>query len=88
MSKAKGREEGFEPDSVSTAEARRFFEACSGIDAEECGFEVEFVSYWTVAAYNAERYCSEGGRVFLVGDAAHVMPPAGMSSPLSSEYVC
>ncbi|THX83534.1 hypothetical protein D6D05_03504 [Aureobasidium pullulans] len=77
VSKAKGREAGFEPDSVSEKEAREMFEACSGIEAEECGFEVDFISYWTVAAYNADEYSSKGGKVFIMGDAAHVMPPSG-----------
>ncbi|THZ63679.1 hypothetical protein D6C86_02981 [Aureobasidium pullulans] len=77
VSKAKGRETGFEPDSVFEKEAREMFEACSGIDAEECGFEVDFISYWTVAAYNADEYASKGGKVFIMGDAAHVMPPSG-----------
>lgn len=87
VTKAKGRETGFEPDSVSAAEARRLFEACSGINADECGFEVDFISYWTIAAYNAERYSSGGGRVFIMGDAAHVMPPAGMFSFFCTDMV-
>ncbi|THZ44049.1 hypothetical protein D6C90_04886 [Aureobasidium pullulans] len=77
VSKAKGRETGFEPDSVFEKEAREMFEACSGIDAEECGFEVDFISYWTVAAYNADEYTSKDAKVFIMGDAAHVMPPSG-----------
>ncbi|KAI5204384.1 hypothetical protein AUEXF2481DRAFT_27223 [Aureobasidium subglaciale EXF-2481] len=77
VSKAKGRETGFKADSVSAVEARDFFEVCSGIDADDCGFEVDFISYWTVAAYNADEYVSKGGRVFIMGDAAHVMPPSG-----------
>ena len=80
VSKAKGRETGFEPDSVSEKEAREMFEACSGIDAEECGFEVDATSYWTVAAYNADEYTSKGAKVFIMGDAAHVMPPSGKSA--------
>ncbi|KAI5272566.1 hypothetical protein E4T47_04210 [Aureobasidium subglaciale] len=77
VSKAKGRETGFEADSVSAAEARDLFKACSGIDTDDCGFEVDFISYWTVAAYNADEYVSKGGRVFIMGDAAHIMPPSG-----------
>lgn len=39
--------------------------------------EVEIIQAlpWEVAGLNAERYAQ--GRVFLVGDAAHTMPPAG-----------
>ncbi|MDA3647663.1 FAD-dependent monooxygenase [Saccharopolyspora indica] len=39
--------------------------------------EVEIIQSlpWEVAGLNAEKYSS--GRVFLVGDAAHTMPPAG-----------
>ena len=77
VAKAKGRENGFEADSVSAAEACKFFEYCSGIKAEECGLEIDSISYWTVAAYNADKYMSQGGRVFIVGDAAHVIPPTG-----------
>lgn len=35
------------------------------------------ISHWNVNAVVAERYRSPGGRVFLVGDAAHRIPPWG-----------
>ncbi|KAG9659481.1 hypothetical protein KCU64_g3827, partial [Aureobasidium melanogenum] len=71
--------EAFEPDSVSDQEARKFFEDCSGITADECGLKIDSVSYWSVAAFNAETFRGKktNSRVFIVGDAAHVMPPTG-----------
>ncbi|KAI5247622.1 hypothetical protein E4T42_05916 [Aureobasidium subglaciale] len=71
--------EGFEPDSVSEEEARAFFENCSGINADDCGLKIQFISYWSVAAYTAETFRGkkENSRVFIMGDAAHVMPPTG-----------
>lgn len=35
------------------------------------------LSHWHVNAKVAERYRSEGGRIFLVGDSAHRVPPWG-----------
>jgi len=35
------------------------------------------LSHWRVNAVVAERYRSTGGRIFLVGDAAHLVPPWG-----------
>jgi 2-polyprenyl-6-methoxyphenol hydroxylase-like FAD-dependent oxidoreductase len=66
----------FEPDSITEREARQAFYAASGMN-ESFPLEIESVSYWTVAALNAERYSSKNGRVFLAGDAAHVMPLTG-----------
>jgi hypothetical protein len=37
--------------------------------------EIESVQRWSASADTADRFSS--GRVFLVGDAAHVMPPTG-----------
>lgn len=39
--------------------------------------ELLSLSHWFVNAINAERYRSSKGRVFLVGDAAHRVPPWG-----------
>lgn len=43
------------------------------------GLEVELksISHWNINAIVAERYRSAGGRAFLVGDAAHRIPPWG-----------
>lgn len=73
---AKGRDRGFEPDSVSEDEARRYFKDATGIE-EEVSLKIDSISYWSVAAYCAERFSSTGGRTFIMGDAAHVMPPTG-----------
>ena len=77
VTSAKGREDGFEPDSVSGQEARTLFEDCSGIAQDECDLEIQSISYWSVAAFTADRFASEDESVFLVGDACHVMPPTG-----------
>ncbi|KAH7401034.1 FAD binding domain-containing protein [Phaeosphaeria sp. MPI-PUGE-AT-0046c] len=39
--------------------------------------ELLSLSHWYVNAINAEKYRSSNGRVFLVGDAAHRVPPWG-----------
>ncbi|OJJ79706.1 uncharacterized protein ASPGLDRAFT_61511 [Aspergillus glaucus CBS 516.65] len=43
------------------------------------GLEVDLksISHWNINAIVAERYRSKGGRAFLVGDAAHRIPPWG-----------
>jgi len=43
--------------------------------ADDLPVEIEDVQRWNAAADWAERF--RGGRVFLAGDAAHVMPPTG-----------
>ena len=45
----------------------------------ELEVEVFSLSHWYVNAIVAEKYRSKGGRVFLVGDAAHRIPPWGVS---------
>lgn len=75
VTKAAGREDGFEPDSVTEKEARRFFENCSGISGDDCSLVIHSISYWSVAAYTADRFTGDRDRVFIVGDAAHVIPP-------------
>lgn len=39
--------------------------------------KLKSISHWDVNAVVAERYRSAGGRLFLVGDAAHRIPPWG-----------
>ena len=43
--------------------------------AGDVPIEIDSVQRWEASASSAERYSS--GRVFLVGDAAHTMPPTG-----------
>lgn len=43
--------------------------------AGDVPIEIDSVQRWEASASSAERYSS--GRVFLVGDAAHAMPPTG-----------
>ncbi|KAM3065588.1 hypothetical protein ACMFMG_011298 [Clarireedia jacksonii] len=71
-----GNHDSFPPDSVTAADAKQFFRDASGItDDIEVG--VDSINYWSIAGLNSERISSEGGRVFIAGDAAHVMPPTG-----------
>lgn len=76
VASAKGREGGFEPDSVSEEEARTYFRDATGIE-DDVNLKIDSISYWSVAAYCAELFSSKGGRTFIMGDAAHVMPPTG-----------
>jgi hypothetical protein len=72
---------------TSTSDPRKFNEAdmlariteTLKIPAGELAGEIEFqsTSHWIVNAIVADRFRSEGGRVFLVGDAAHCIPPWG-----------
>jgi 2-polyprenyl-6-methoxyphenol hydroxylase-like FAD-dependent oxidoreductase len=39
--------------------------------------QVKTIRPWAMSAAIAERYSAHNGRVFFVGDAAHVVPPAG-----------
>ncbi|KAH7136762.1 FAD binding domain-containing protein [Dactylonectria estremocensis] len=71
-----GEKKDFAPDSVSERDAKQYFYDATGIE-DQVDIEVESISYWSVAGFNAERFSSTRGRVFIAGDAAHVMPPTG-----------
>ena len=67
------------PDALNVADAIdeersvAFVRSATGIPDGEV--VVEDIATWRAVAEVAERFCE--GRVFLVGDAAHVMPPMG-----------
>ncbi|KAL6355659.1 hypothetical protein LRP88_11263 [Fusarium phalaenopsidis] len=72
-----GTKGDFPPGSVSVEEAKQYFYDCSGLTPDQITPELQTMNYWTMAAYTAGRFNSKGGRVFLAGDAAHIMPPTG-----------
>ena len=47
------------------------------INIPDLEVEVMSLSHWSVNAISAEQYRSKNGRTFLVGDAAHRLPPWG-----------
>ncbi len=64
---------GETPDAFTPARCVALIRAAVGIP--DLGVEILSVLPWEGAALIADRF--QAGRVFLVGDAAHVMPPAG-----------
>lgn len=58
-------------EETMTARLRRAFKL------PDLKVEVLGLSHWKINAINAKRYRSEKGSVFLVGDAAHRIPPFG-----------
>ncbi len=60
-------------DGLSTQRAADLVRAAIGVP--EMPVDVEDVAHWQATADVAERY--QDGRVFLVGDAAHALPPNG-----------
>lgn len=67
----------FAPSSITLEDAHYCFYEGTGLNPDQIDVQINSVSYWTVAAFNCERFSSKAGRVFLAGDAAHVMPPTG-----------
>ncbi|KAJ2897513.1 hypothetical protein MKZ38_004636 [Zalerion maritima] len=67
----------FQPDSVTAADAEGYFFDAAGLNHGEIPVEVESINYWSIAGFNTERMSSKMGRVFIAGDAAHLMPPTG-----------
>jgi 2-polyprenyl-6-methoxyphenol hydroxylase-like FAD-dependent oxidoreductase len=60
-------------DGITTERCTEF--VCSAVGMPEAKVEIEDIATWRAVAEVAERFNER--RVFLVGDAAHVMPPMG-----------
>jgi 2-polyprenyl-6-methoxyphenol hydroxylase-like FAD-dependent oxidoreductase len=71
-----GERASFPPDSVTAADARQYIRDASGI-TDDIPLHVDSINYWSNAGFVTDRMSSKGGRVFIAGDAAQVMPPTG-----------
>ncbi len=59
------------------------------LEIPDLDVELLSLSHWTVNARVTERYRSSGGRIFLVGDACHRVPPwgaLGMNSGIQDAF--
>lgn len=71
---AEGRRDNQVGEGLSTERCVELVRTALGV-GEDHGIEIENVQRWNAMAATAERF--REGRVFLAGDAAHVMPPTG-----------
>ncbi|QBD75468.1 monooxygenase [Ktedonosporobacter rubrisoli] len=63
-------------EKVEDYDAQRCIEAVrAAIGLPELEVELEAILHWVIASQLADRY--QQGRIFLAGDAAHVVPPVG-----------
>ncbi|KAJ9653206.1 hypothetical protein H2201_009166 [Coniosporium apollinis] len=72
-----GEKISFAPDSVTEEEAQQYFYDASGLTVDDVSVKIDSISYWSIAAFNSDSFSNKRNRVFIAGDAAHVMPPTG-----------